>query len=509
MKIALIFLLAFSIQVAISGKATLSGSAGTMPPAVVLAGYDILLGAGQSNKQHGGPFDAGLDISDSRIYSIYNTSGTPGTLSPASANDPLDYGVDPPDTGFIGHDVHFAKDYYIANGALPAPRKVIIVPYAKGGSVLSNTLQWGGDGPLTAVTTLPGSLLETSVTRVNSALALTGTNTVKAILWHQGESEYIAFGNSWNGGLYASRWWLLRALSYFRQHLGNTIPIVVGRCSAYSIDVGQGVYNANGLIMDGIIQATVNRMKYIGLMDSQSPTSLGGSDVHFTAPEQRIIAGRYWIGYQAALTNTLSSPTTWDTLDYPQFSLGYPAGFTLSNSNLDVSGDSHSGWKTMWATNPKTTGKVYVEFKVSAITSNINLGYIGFSNSDKGFDTQIGGGGSNGPSVKSAGMWDSNGQAVGGYTQVWNGNQGDRALNDIIMLALDITGGKAWIGKNGTWSNSGNPVAGTNPWVTGLVDGEMHFLAVSIYTGTGNTWRLQTTTANQTYAAPSGYTPWN
>ena len=240
-----------------------------------------------------------------------------------------------------------------------------------------------------------------------------------------------------------------------------------------------------------------------------SPTALGTGDIHFTAAEQRLIAGRYWTAYQAALTNALSTPTTWDALDYPRSDWGFPAGYTLSNGNLDASGDANSGWKTMWATNPKTTGKVYAEFKAVAVASSF-LGYIGFSNSDMSFEDYLGSNDSNGgPSVKSAGMWDSNGQATPGYTQVWSGNLGNRSVNDIYMLALDITGGKAWIGKNGTWGNSGDPVAGTNPWCTGLVDGEMHFLSCSIYTGTGNTWRLQTTAASQTYAAPSGYTPWN
>jgi len=36
------------------------------------------------------------------------------------------------------------------------------------------------------------------------------------------------------------------------------------------------------------------------------------------------------------------------------------------------------------------------------------------------------------------------------------------AVNDVIMVAFDVDAGKFWMGKNGTWFDSGNPAAGTN-----------------------------------------------
>lgn len=485
-------------------------------PSGAPAGYDVFLGAGQSNKFYGATFDAMLDVSASTIHQLYNGGlGTAGTLSAGNANDPLDEpdtaNQTPPNT-YIGHDVHFLVDYYIPNGLLLSPRELIIVPYAYGGSVVNSQSQWGANtGSLTACTTSASSLIELSVTRTNQALAQTGTNSLKAILWHQGEGDYEPFGNTLQLGVaYKYRWQLLRTFSYLRQNLGANVPIVAGRLTEYSIDASFANYSKNGVIFDGMIQAIANRVKYSGVANSQSPTALGASNVHFTAAEQRTMAGRYYTAYQAALTNTLATGTTWDALDYPQSSLGYAAGYTLTNSNRDASGDANDGWKTLWATNPKTTGKWYAEFKVIAVNNNAFLGFIGFSNSDKAWNNYLGvSSAEDGPSVKSAGMYDSNGQAVQGFTQVWTGNQGNRAANDIIMLALDIPNGKAWIGKNGTWSNSGDPVAGTNPWVTGLVDGEMLFLSASIYGGTGNTWRLQTSAAQQTHSAPSGYSSWD
>jgi hypothetical protein len=41
------------------------------------------------------------------------------------------------------------------------------------------------------------------------------------------------------------------------------------------------------------------------------------------------------------------------------------------------------------------------------------------------------------------------------------------AVNDCMMVAFDVDVGKLWIGKNGTWFNSGNPAAGTGQ-VAGL-----------------------------------------
>jgi hypothetical protein len=37
------------------------------------------------------------------------------------------------------------------------------------------------------------------------------------------------------------------------------------------------------------------------------------------------------------------------------------------------------------------------------------------------------------------------------------------SLNDVIMMAIDVDTMKMWVGINGTWYNSGDPAAGTNP----------------------------------------------
>jgi hypothetical protein len=40
---------------------------------------------------------------------------------------------------------------------------------------------------------------------------------------------------------------------------------------------------------------------------------------------------------------------------------------------------------------------------------------------------------------------------------------GTGVATDVVMCALDMDNGKIWWGRNGTWGNSGDPAAGTNP----------------------------------------------
>ena len=84
---------------------------------------------------------------------------------------------------------------------------------------------------------------------------------------------------------------------------------------------------------------------------------------------------------------------------------------------------------------------------------------------------------------------------------------GGAVSGDIFQIAVDFDAGRIWIGRNGTWYNSGNPAAGTN--------------ATSTFTNSGATWRPWVENAayngnwNRTlvnfgqrpfaYAAPSGF----
>ena len=80
------------------------------------------------------------------------------------------------------------------------------------------------------------------------------------------------------------------------------------------------------------------------------------------------------------------------------------------------------------------------------------------------------------------------------------------AANDVLQIALDLTNGKLYFGKNGTWQNSGNPATGTNPIFTGL-SGSFNFAS-------GITTAVATVTVSCdwnfgqrpfSYTPPSGY----
>jgi hypothetical protein len=73
---------------------------------------------------------------------------------------------------------------------------------------------------------------------------------------------------------------------------------------------------------------------------------------------------------------------------------------------------------------------------------------------------------------------------------------------DVIGIALDMTNGKLWFAKNGTWQASGNPAAGTNACFTGIT-GTLR-AALGAYSST------PTLTANFgasafAYSPPSGF----
>ena len=65
-----------------------------------------------------------------------------------------------------------------------------------------------------------------------------------------------------------------------------------------------------------------------------------------------------------------------------------------------------------------------------------------------------------------------------------NGNPTLTVGTDVMNFAIDITNGKAWIGKNGTWFGSGNPATGANPWWT-FTAGTAYTFAMVVYNAVG------------------------
>lgn len=130
------------------------------------------------------------------------------------------------------------------------------------------------------------------------------------------------------------------------------------------------------------------------------------------------------------------------------------SGVVLSNGNLTatwVSG-SYPGAIGLLAFG-KTSGDYY--FEVADNTSSGNEG-IGIGNASTDLTSNIGN------DANSFGYF-----AFGLY--LWNaanvsvGSPPTYTSGDTINVAINKTAGKIWVGKNGVWLNSGNPVLGTNP----------------------------------------------
>ena len=65
-----------------------------------------------------------------------------------------------------------------------------------------------------------------------------------------------------------------------------------------------------------------------------------------------------------------------------------------------------------------------------------------------------------------------NGTLFTGDTGASTGTGASYGSNQRLMHALDLVAMKYWIGVAGTWANSGNPAAGTNPLFSGFPAGE-------------------------------------
>jgi hypothetical protein len=77
------------------------------------------------------------------------------------------------------------------------------------------------------------------------------------------------------------------------------------------------------------------------------------------------------------------------------------------------------------------------------------------------------------------------------------------------MVAYDVTSGKFWLGKNGTWFSSGDPSAGTNAGLTGLSGEYWLGLSTGGTTNSTNTYQLNFGQRPFAYTPPTGFVALN
>lgn len=177
----------------------------------------------------------------------------------------------------------------------------------------------------------------------------------------------------------------------------------------------------------------------------------------------------------------------------------------LSNGNLTATGSS-SGYATSYINTSKTTGKLYVEFKVVTVQSgldNLLFGFAGTPTLDKNdYIFSSGQGAGIRGSSSGAGPFHTGFFTTVGVSPSYNVSNGD-----ILSFAMDLDAGKIWVAYNNTYG--GNPAAGTGELFDAIIPGtgSPYYVCVS-FTSANWAVTLQPTSVSQTYSPPSGFSAW-
>lgn len=253
----------------------------------------------------------------------------------------------------------------------------------------------------------------------------------------------------------------------------NTLYIKGASSSPYTA----GTYTLNDIIMVAV--DLDNSKIYFG----RNGTWLGTSDpATSTAPADSTVTSTYGIipcvtGYTGINVNATINLTA------AQQSFAAPSGFTawgdasrtldaknasqyatLSNGNRTIANSNGANYAGAFCDTP-IAGKAYFEctFDSPGTAGRIGLGIaanLSTSDTYASFTkfTDTGGATDDRISVSDDGYVRERGTIR--YTGSSFG------ASDVCMFAVDIVTGKVWVGKNGTWWNSGDPAAGTNPLYT-------------------------------------------
>jgi hypothetical protein len=176
-------------------------------------------------------------------------------------------------------------------------------------------------------------------------------------------------------------------------------------------------------------------------------------------------------------TQTLDTPSNVFAVLNPLFP--FNDNLTFSNGNLRATKPSGSATGSFYGSFGVTAGKWYWEMKCNAVGGNdqwIGIGQMRTLTPSgyPGNDTYC-------VAAGSGGEVRYNGTTVSSYTMAsWTSG-------DTIMIALDMTNSRVYWGKNGTWQDSGDPVAGTNPYTNATIfDGNFIMPVGSLYQSNGD-----------------------
>jgi hypothetical protein len=164
---------------------------------------------------------------------------------------------------------------------------------------------------------------------------------------------------------------------------------------------------------------------------------------------------------------------------------------TFSNGNLTIV--TATADSTVIGNFGLTTGKWYFEAKIGSTAVGAAIGIIGDIENIQNTGSNL--------------TFYPQGFALYVDGRKYNNNVGtlygsSYTTGDIIGVAFDLTNGKIWFSKNGTWQNSGDPVAGTNAAFTTLSSTVTYFPAFGDASG-GSTSTFDCNFGSPPYSANS------
>ena len=214
----------------------------------------------------------------------------------------------------------------------------------------------------------------------------------------------------------------------------------------------------------------------------------------------------YWTTNNISIT----SGSTYDSMtDVPTLTSATAANYCVlspvdtydnppTQGNLARIGVGHTGspFSTCRGTIGVSSGKWYFEALNTGTTGSSGNNMIGvMTTTTSALDNTYGG--------STTSSYQDNGGLQGDNS---TGTVSSSGNGDIIMVAFDVDTSKMWVGKNGTWMNSGNPVTGVG-YVFSALPVSPLAPQVSMYGNSGDTkgWILNFGQRPFAYTAPTGF----
>lgn len=243
--------------------------------------YDIFVIAGQSNTTWGQGYDSILDRSGGpRIFQL-GRFGNDMTIIEAkeSLDHHGDFGLYNMPVPLVGFGLSFCKWY--ATTLLDSSRNILIIPCGAGGTGFGDHRWNKGD-----------DLYEDAVARTNFILDQFPESDLKAILWHQGETD--ATDPNFQYALDSM-------IVNFRKDLrrSNEALFILGGMVPYWVDQSEARKHS-----ECILKTTPSRIPRTAFVDPRSPCLISkvndwDDEIHYDAQGQRELGFRYFNAYRS------------------------------------------------------------------------------------------------------------------------------------------------------------------------------------------------------------------